>query len=469
MEGYCLAIDFGASSACCILGHVEDNRLITEEIHRFKTGFTEKDDEKVWDIDNFFENILTGLKKCKEIGKEPEYVAIDTWGVDFVLLDKDGRMIGNAVSYRDLRTDGMPEEAEKLLSFADMYEHTGIQKQKFNTVYQLMSLLKYRPEYMERAECMLMLPDYYNYLLTGIKTQEYTNATTTGMVDAASKTWDTELTEKLGIPSRLLLPIEAPGKILGPVTEKIAAKIGYRPTVVLAASHDTASAIMSVPAVGENVLYISSGTWSLMGTELKEPICSDRSREYNFTNEGGYEYRFRYLKNIMGLWMLQSVREEIAPDMSYSQMVRLAEQSTVESIVDANDERFLAPESMKDEIDAYIAENSMELPVTVGDYARVIYNSLAECYKKTAEEIEEMTGRSYDSINIIGGGSNAEYLNEVTAKKTGKKVLAGPAEGTALGNILTMLIAAGKVRDLNSGRELIMRSTDVKVFEPDIR
>lgn len=466
MEGYCLAIDFGASSACCILGHMEDNRLITEEVHRFKTGFTEKDNEKVWDIDGFFENIVTGLKRCKEIGKEPEYVAIDTWGVDFVLLDKEGRMIGNAVSYRDSRTDGIIEEAEKVLPFTHMYEHTGIQKQKFNTVYQILSLIKDRPEYIDRAECMLMLPDYYNYLLTGIKTQEYTNATTTGMVNAASGTWDTELTERLGIPSRLLLPIEAPGRILGNVTAEIADRIGYSPKVVLAASHDTASAIMSVPALTENVLYISSGTWSLMGTELKSPICSDRSREYNFTNEGGYEYRFRYLKNIMGLWMLQSVREEIAPDMSYSQMVRLAEQSTVESIVDANDGRFLAPDSMKDEIDAYIVDNSLELPVTVGDYARVIYNSLAECYKRTAEEIEEMTGIRYDSINIIGGGSNAEYLNEVTAKKTGKRVLAGPSEGTALGNILTMLIAAGRVEDLNSGRALIGRSANIRIYEP---
>ena len=286
------------------------------------------------------------------------------------------------------------------------------------------------------------------------------------MVNAASGTWDTELTERLGIPSRLLLPIEAPDRILGNVTAEIADRIGYSPKVVLAASHDTASAIMSVPALTENVLYISSGTWSLMGTELKSPICSDRSREYNFTNEDGYEYRFRYLKNIMGLWMLQSVREEIAPDMSYSQMVRLAEQSTVESIVDANDERFLAPDSMKDEIDAYIADNSLELPVTVGDYARVIYNSLAECYKRTAEEIEEMTGIRYDSINIIGGGSNAEYLNEVTAKKTGKRVLAGPSEGTALGNILTMLIAAGRVENLNSGRALIGRSANIRIYEP---
>lgn len=462
---YYLSIDFGASSACCILGHMNGEKLITEEVYRFETGFTEKNGQKVWNVDLFFKNILFGMRKCYEIGKVPSYVGIDTWGVDFVLLDSNDEIIGDAVSYRDSRTDGIPESLEETLSFEEMYKKTGIQKQKFNTVYQLASLKKSNS--LAGAEAMLMIPDYFNFLLTGEKHQEYTNATTTGLINADSKNWDFELIEKLGLPKNIFLPVEAPGKVIGKVKKEIAGIIGYTPEVVMVASHDTASAIMSIPSLNDNVLYISSGTWSLMGTEIKEPICTKESLKFNFTNEGGFEYRFRYLKNIMGLWMIQSIKKEIADDLSFSAIAAMAENSNIDTIIDVNDESFLAPDSMQKAIDEYCANNDLKKPSSIGEYAKVIYDSLAVCYGNTVKGIEEITGQSFDTINIIGGGSNADYLNRATARATKKTVVAGPSEGTALGNMAAILIATKACDDLKQARRIIENSILLNVYKED--
>ena len=296
MNKYYLAVDISASSGRHILCHIEDDLLITEEIHRFPNG-AKRDENNVlcWNVDELFEEILIGMKKCGERGIIPESVGIDTWGVDFVLVDKNGERIGKAVSYRDSRTDSVNLN----ISDSELYSRTGIQKQKFNTIYQLAYLAKSKPEQLQKADKMLMLPDYFNFLLTGIAMQEYTNATTTNLVNAQKRDWDFEIIEKIGLPKNIFLPIKNPSTVVGNLKPDISEKIGFNTKVVMTASHDTASAVMAIPSESDDVVYISLGTWSLMGIERSVPDCSEKSRAANFTNEGGYENHFRYLKNIM--------------------------------------------------------------------------------------------------------------------------------------------------------------------------
>ena len=317
MRQYYLAIDIGASSGRHILAHMENGKMILEEIYRFPNGMIEKNGHKCWDTEALFDAILEGMKKCKEVGKVPVSMGIDTWAVDYVLLDKENKMIGDAVGYRDGRTMGMDEKVYAIIPEEKLYERTGIQKQIFNTIYQLMAVKEQDSKMLGQAETMLMIPEYFNYLLTGKKAAEYTNATTTQLVSPETKDWDYELIEMLGYPRQIFQKIEKPGTVLGNLTEEVKKEVGFDCKVILPATHDTGSAVMAVPTNDENTIYISSGTWSLMGTELKKADCSKESRLHNFTNEGGYDYRFRYLKNIMGLWMIQSVRCEIAPELGY--------------------------------------------------------------------------------------------------------------------------------------------------------
>ena len=347
---YYLAIDIGASSGRHILAHKKDGRIVLEEIYRFPNGMQEHNGHKVWNVDQLFWEIQTGMKKCADIGKIPYSMGIDTWAVDFVLLDDQGQRIGDAVAYRDARTDGMDKQVYEIISENDLYEITGIQKQKFNTIYQLMALKQQNPESLDRAQSMLMIPDYFNFLLTGNKLQEYTNATTTQLVDPKANDWNWALIDRLGYPRTLFQTIMMAGSIVGNLADSIQKQVGFECKVVLPATHDTASAVMAVPSKEEQPLYISSGTWSLMGTELKEAACDEQSRKHNMTNEGGYDYRFRYLKNIMGLWMIQSVRKEIAPELGFGEISELASKQTIPSFVDANDPRFLAPEHMTSEV-----------------------------------------------------------------------------------------------------------------------
>ena len=308
MATYYAAVDMGASSGRLILGHMENGKIELEEIHRFENGMVKKDGELCWEFDRIFKEIVTGLKKCKEIGKIPVSMGVDTWGVDFVLLDKDEKVIGNTVGYRDHRTDGMDEEVYKTISLEELYARTGIQKAIFNTVYQLMAVKKKHPEYLEQAEALLHVPDYFHYLLTGQKTCEYTEATTGQLVNAETKDWDYEIIDRLGYPRRIFQKLIMPGTSIGHLKEELQKEVGFDVEVVAPATHDTGSAVLAVPANDDDFIYISSGTWSLMGIERKTPDCSPKSCELNFTNEGGYAGRFRYLKNIMGLWMIQSVR-----------------------------------------------------------------------------------------------------------------------------------------------------------------
>lgn len=465
MEKYFLAIDIGASSGRHILGSLENGKIVLEEIHRFWNGMDDRNGTLCWDVDRLFREIIEGMKKCREIGKIPVSVGIDTWGVDYVLLDKDDNMLGQAVGYRDHRTDGMDEEVYRIISEEDLYARTGIQKQIFNTVYQLMAVKKQNPEYMEKAAALLMIPDYFHYRLCGKKVQEYSNATTGQLVDPKTKDWDYELIEMLGFNKNMFQKIYMPGEAVGNLTEEVKNMVGYDCQVVLPPTHDTASAVMAVPSNEEKVCYISSGTWSLMGVERDDADCSAKSRAANFTNEGGYQGRITYLANIMGLWMIQSVRNQLAPDMSYGDLCEQASKETIQTLVDCQDESFLSPDDMVEAVKDYCRKASLTVPETLPELASVIYNSLAKCYQEKLQEIENLTGTKYDRIHIIGGGSNAAYLNELTAKYTGIPVYAGPGEATAIGNILTQMIQDGEFTDLKQARECVANSFEIKIYK----
>ena len=465
MEKYYLAIDIGASSGRHMLASMKDGKIQLEEVYRFPNGMDDRNGTLCWDTERLFTEIKNGLKKCKEIGKIPVSMGIDTWGVDYVLLDKDDRILGDTVGYRDSRTNGMDDKVYEIISQSALYERTGIQKQIFNTIYQLMAVKETHPEYLEQAETFLMIPDYFHYLLTGVKKNEYTNATTGQLISPKTNDWDYELMEMLGYNTKMFQPVSMPGTVVGNFTEEVKNEVGFDCTVVLPATHDTGSAVLAVPTNDDNAVYISSGTWSLMGIERKEADCSLESMKANFTNEGGYDHRFRFLKNIMGLWMIQSVKKEFTEDLSFAQICEMASKETISSIVDCNDDCFLAPKSMIEAVQKFCRDTDQQVPETVGEIASVIYNSLAKCYGDTVKEIEDITGNKYDTIYVVGGGSNAEYLNELTAKYTGRKVSAGPSEATAIGNVIVQMLHDGVFTSLPEARTCVGESFDVAIYE----
>ena len=465
MEKYYLAVDIGASSGRHMLASMKDGKMQLEEVYRFPNGMDNKNGTLCWDVDRLITEIKNGLKKCKEIGKIPVSMGIDTWGVDYVLLDKDDHILGDTVGYRDSRTEGMDEKVYEVIPQDDLYARTGIQKQIFNTIYQLMSVKESHPEYLEQAGTILMIPDYFNFLLTGVKMNEYTEATTGQLISPKTNDWDYELIDMLGYNSKMFRPVSMPGTVVGDFTEDVQKEVGFNCTVVLPATHDTGSAVLAVPTNDDDAVYISSGTWSLMGIERKEADCSMESMKANFTNEGGYDHRFRYLKNIMGLWMIQSVKKEFTEDLSFAEICEMASKETIPSIVDCNDDCFLAPESMIEAVQKFCRDTDQPVPETVGEISSVIYNSLAKCYGDTVEEIEAITGKKYSTIYVVGGGSNAGYLNELTAKYTGRKVSAGPSEATAIGNIIVQMLHDGVFASLPEARTCVKESFDVKMYE----
>ncbi len=465
MRNYYLAVDIGASSGRHILGCRKDGKISLEEIYRFENGMVKKDGYLCWELDRIFKEIKNGLRKCKEMGKIPTSMGIDTWGVDFVLLDSGGRILGNTVGYRDRRTAGMDVKVYNTITEEELYNRTGIQKQIFNTIYQLMAVKTQNPDYMEKAQSFLMIPDYFNYLLTGSKRNEYTNATTTQLVSPVTRDWDMELIEKLGFNKKMFEKISLPKTVIGNFSEQIREEVGFGCEVVLPATHDTGSAVLSVPTNDDDYLYISSGTWSLMGIERREADCSKLSKAANFTNEGGYDYRFRYLKNIMGLWMIQSVRHELKDAYSFARLCELAGKADdFKSRVDVNADCFLSPDNMTEAVNKYCQATNQRKPATVGELAACIYHSLAMSYADTVKEIEKITGKTYSRIHIVGGGSNADYLNELTAMYTKKDVYAGPTEATAMGNILAQMLKAGEFKSLEEARAGVFHSFPIKKF-----
>ena len=477
---YFLAIDIGASSGRHILGHVEDGKIVLEEMYRFDNSQIRKDGHDCWDMAALSGAVLAGLKACKDAGKVPTTIGIDTWGVDFVLLDAQGNPCSDMVAYRDARTEGADALVDAAISADELYARCGIQKMLFNTIYQLAALKKEHPEQIEKAQRLLMVPEYLNFVLTGKMANEYTNATTGNLVNARAKDWDWEVIDKLGLPRRIFGKLEMPGTTLGGLTSTVQAAVGFDAQVVLPATHDTGSAFLAVPARDDQAVYISSGTWSLLGVENAEPITTPEAKAANFTNEGGAWYRFRFLKNIMGLWMIQSIRRELngvdyvegkekttswtladyekGKKYSFADLENAAKAaSAFAGRVNANDTRFFSPESMIAEV---LAAADVK-PATVGELMQCVYASLADCYAKMIRSLSGLTGKTYTSVNIVGGGSKDGYLNKLTAEATGLEVFAGPTEGTAIGNLIVQFIAAGELADLAAARACVGRSFDV--------
>ena len=453
---YYLAVDIGASSGRHILGHLENGRLVLEEVYRFTNGMQKKNGRLIWDIDGLFAEVKNGLKACAALGKIPSFMGIDTWGVDFVLLDANGNRLDDAVGYRDSRTVGMDAVLSKTVSEDELYARTGIQKQLLNTVYQLTAIRESTPEILEQAETFLMIPDYLNARLTGIYSNEYTEASTSNLLSAKTGEWDYELLERMGVPTRIFSKLRHAGDTLGTLLPEVAEEVGFSLTVMLPATHDTGSAVLAMPTNSDDAIYISSGTWSLIGVERMEPDTSPESQKHNFTNEGGYNKRYRYLKNIMGLWMIQSIKKELVK-YGFPELSAMAQKGNPIPI-DVNDPRFLAPESMI----AAVREVANAPELSIEDVLASVYHGLADCYAKAVSGIESITQKTYSKIHIIGGGCRDDYLSSLTAQKSGKRVFAGPVEATASGNILAQMLGQGVFSSVAEARECVARSFDVK-------
>ena len=448
---YCLAIDMGASSGRHILGYIEDGKLKLEEIYRFENGIIDIDGTLCWDTNALFNEIKNGLKECKKRGIIPETVAIDTWGVDYVLLDKDKKEIMPTVAYRDSRTLGIPEEIDQIIPRKELYERTGIQATSYNSIYQLYCDKKSGK--LDNAEYFLMMPEYFSFKLTGEIKNEYTLSTTGGLVNVNTFERDEEILEKLGVPKKIFSPLSLPGTVVGNLSDEIKEEIGFDTTVILCASHDTASAVASC-SVGDNGVYISSGTWSLIGTENSYPITCEKAMNSGFTNEGGVEHRYRFLENIMGMWLFQNIRKNLDKKYTYDEMMQMAMASDFTEYINPNAPDFLAPDNMIEAIRNYLGQP--QLPI--GDVLNSVYHSLAKTYNEAVKVIEEISNKQIDIINIVGGGCKDTYLNSLTEKYTGKKVIAGPVEATAAGNLMVQLIYLEKDLDLTKARELIKNS-----------
>ena len=463
---YYLAVDIGASGGRHILCSLDGKKMCLEEIYRFENGLVSRNGHLCWDHDRLFKEIIKGLEKCRDAGKIPESVSVDTWGVDFVLLDKEGNVLGDTVGYRDERTEGMDLEVYKVISPEKLYRRTGIQKAIYNSIYQLMAIKKENPELLLQADSILFTPDYFNYLLSGVKKNEYTISTTSQLINPHTRRWDYELIRELGLPENIFNQIVLPGTVLGPLRKELEESLGFTCKVMATASHDTASAVLAVPAIRDKSVYISSGTWSLMGVERMVADCSDDAMKHNMTNEGGYDYRYRYLKNIMGLWMIQNVKKESGTELTYGEICEKASETSINSTIDCYDERFLSPANMTEEVKKACSEAKMPVPDDLYEVAGVIYNSLAKCYSETIKEIEELTGDKYECINIVGGGSSAEYLNRLTADYTGLPVYAGPTEATAIGSCLVQMLSDKRFNSVNEARTCVFNSFGVKEYLP---
>lgn len=464
---YYLAVDIGASSGRHILGSIENGNIKLEEIYRFENGIKKIDGEYCWDIKELFNEIKNGIRKCKEIGKIPKSIGIDTWAVDFVLLDENDEILGNSVAYRDDRTEGYMEKAFNVIPKDMLYLYTGIQFQRFNTLYQLLAIKDKNPEYLEKAKAFLMIPDYLNFLLTGVKANEYTNATSTQLVNSFDKTWDENILNEYGIKKDIFQEIKMPKTSIGNLRKELVNEFGFDMEVILPATHDTGSAFISSVCNDSDSIYVSSGTWSLIGVENKFPICVPQALDYNFTNEGGIDYRFRFLKNIMGLWIIQEVRRNLNNEYSFADLVVLAEENKgFKSIVNVDEDRFLKPENMIEEIKKYCMETNQIVPSSVGEIAVCVFNSLGHSYKNAVLNLEDVFEKEFKRINIFGGGCQNNFLNQVVADVTGKEVLAGPIEATAIGNLVAQLISVNEIKDLEEAREIIKKSFDINTFKP---
>lgn len=476
-----VAFDLGAESGRALLGRLDGGRLTLEEKHRFPNPNGRINGHLQWNLLQQWEELKTGLRKSAADSHGAHVpihgIGVDTWGVDYGLIAPDGDILSNPFHYRDARTDGAMDKAFKVVSKDNIFDATGIQFMQFNTLFQLFSMLESKKALLSAAKTMLFMPDLFNYLFTGVAKAEFSIASTSQMIDPRTGDWALPLLEKLGIPTHILPPIVPSGTILGPLRADVASECGVAPIPVIApACHDTASAVAAVPAVGDpsptgtDWCYISSGTWSLMGVELSKPLINEKVKQYNYTNEGGVGGTIRFLKNIMGLWLVQECRrhwQREGYDHSYSELTQMAARSRgFGAVIDPDHKPFGAPGDMPIKIEQFCRQTNQRPPQTRSEVVRCCLESLALTYRRTVEGLEDILGHAIKTIHIVGGGCQNELLNQMTADATGRTVVAGPIEATAIGNILVQAMATGDVKSLADAREIVRNSFEVKVFKP---
>lgn len=465
-----LAFDFGASSGRAILGHFDGERIELQEVHRFSNDPVSLNGTLYWDTLRQLFEIKQGLTKAHHASKF-ESVGIDTWGVDFGLLDEKGYLLESPVHYRDQRTDAAKKSIEQMLDDDSLYKRTGISLMFYNTLYQLHALATQRPELLERAKTALLMPDLFAYFLSGVPQSEYSIASTTSLLNPWERQWDRELFEKIGVSPDLFPPVVPSGTIAGELSAELREELGLEAAkVIRVASHDTASAVVSVPASEKDYIYISSGTWSLMGIESPEPLINEETAKLRYTNEGGYGGQIRYLKNIMGLWLIQETRRQWIREgleLSYADMERAAlDQPAFQSFIDTDELIFAPPGDMPGRIRQRCRETGQPVPETVGAVVRCIYESLALKYRATKENIESIAKKRFGHIHVVGGGTKDGLLSQFTADASGSRVVAGPIEATAMGNIAVQLMSLGAIKDREEARAVIRRSFEPKVYDP---
>ena len=466
-----LAFDLGAESGRGLVGAFDGERLGLDVVHRFANGAVQTLDTLHWDVLRLWSEMLAGLRKAGAEHRDLASVGIDTWGVDFALLGRGGALLGNPRHYRDPHTEGTMEAAFELVPRAEIFRQTGIQFMRFNSLFQLLALKRDRSPLLDAAETMLFIPDLFHYWLTGIKANEYTDASTSQLIDAHTRGWSIDLVRRFGFPDRILGTLVPPGTVLGPLRPSVATQVGVAGLPVIApATHDTAAAVAAVPASGDSWAYISSGTWSLMGVETRQPLTDDRALRVNFTNEGGVGGTIRLLKNIMGLWLVQECRrawQHAGKDYSYEELMRRAESARpFLSVVDPDDATFLLPASMPAAIADCCRKTRQEVPEEPGAVVRCALEALALRYRYVLERLEELVGKRLGAIHVVGGGSQNTLLCQLTADACNRPVVAGPVEATAIGNVLVQMIGLRMIGSLAEGRAIVRRSFDVKTYEP---
>jgi rhamnulokinase len=464
-EKHYLALDLGAESGRAIIGTIADGKLTLTETHRFPNGPVQLPDGLHWDVLRLWSDIQAGIAAAA--AQVPlASLALDTWGVDFALLDHHGALLGNPYHYRDARTDGMLESAFSRVSRDQIFAQTGCQFMQINTLYQLLSMVIARDPRLEAAHTFLTIPDLFNYWLSGQITCEFTNTTTTQCFNPGTRSWAVSLLEAFGIPARLFPAICEPGTTLGPLLPDVSIRTAAGNIPVIApACHDTGSAVVAVPAENEDFAWLSSGTWSILGTQVRQPVLGEKALAYDFTNEGGAFGTCRLSKNIMGLWLVQECKREW--DLPYDELTALAAQARpFMAVIDVNSHTFLHSGDMPEKIRRYCRETGQQVPQTPGEIVRVALESLALKYRLVLEQLEELTGRHLDPLHIIGGGTRNSLLNQLTADATRRRVVTGPVEATAAGNILMQATALGQLGSLESARSLVRQSFKLNVYDP---
>ena len=462
------AIDLGAESGRVVKGILADGKLALEDINRFKNGLVPINGHDHWNLIRLYEAMIEAFKICAQSDVPIESIGVDSWGVDFALLAEDESLMGLPVGYRDSRTDGMMEKLFEKMPKEKVYEKTGIQFMKLNTIYQLLSLSENKKPFLPLVKDFLMVPDYFHFLFTGIKTNEYSDASTTQLLNVNTRTWDEELISVIGIDKSIFKELIQPGTIIGPLTRQLQDVTGLGPVPVVApGTHDTASAIASVPAEGDKWAYISSGTWSLMGIEADKPVSSQKAYGYNFTNEGGVFNTIRFLKNIMGLWLVQRCRAAFDKEIDYGTLTKMAADAPAfVSLIDPDRDAFMNPLSMTDAIAEFCTQTGQPVPASEGAYVRCCLESLAMQYRLVLQMLGDVYEKSFEKINIVGGGTQNKLLNQFTADATGTTVVTGPIEATIIGNVIMQAVGLGHIKDLEEARQIIRNSFDLETYTP---